>query len=158
MLVVEFIKVAEVGFVHVADPNNRSLQTSRFRYMLIQIKTPGPSNLCSLQPARPSTCCACGSFISNLCKTICHIVPSWPKSAFTTIGKSCSWCSIQTERMLIRLGAVQARAVKVGIVTCSVAYHPLQACGIPARSLDAIQVISTNPAGLMVLPLPQHVM
>ena len=61
-------------------------------------------------------------------------------------------------RMLIRLGAVQARAVKVGIVTCSVAYHSLQACGIPNSTLDAIQAISSNPAGLMVLPLPQHVM
>ena len=61
-------------------------------------------------------------------------------------------------RMLLRLGAISAKAQKVGIITCKVAYNAMQACGVPLTTLQAIKAISTMPASLTVLPLPRHVM
>ena len=150
--------VSEIDVVHVADPNNRSLQTSRFGYRLIQLMTPAPIQLVLITASK-------GKHMLSLWQLYNQIVKDYASySAFTSKvkiynnRKELQLVQHADKRMLIRLGAVQAKAVKVGIVTCSVAYHTLQACGVPTSTLDAIQAISTSPAGLMVLPLPQHVL
>lgn len=158
MLVFEFRKVAEVEFVHIADPNNRSLQTSRFGYRLIQIMTPGPKQLVLITASKGKHMLSSWQLYKEFVQDYVSYSTFMAKVTIHNNRKELQLVQHADRRMLIRLGAVQARAVKVGIVTCSVAYHSLQACGIPNSTLDAIQAISSNPAGLMVLPLPQHVM
>ena len=158
MLVFEFREVAKVEFVHIADPNNRSLQTSRFGYRLIQIMTPGPKQLVLITASKGKHMLCLWQLYKQFVQDYVSYSTFMAKVSIYNNRKELQLVQHADRRMLIRLGAVQARAVKVGIVTCSVAYHSLQACGIPNSTLDAIQAISSNPAGLMVLPLPQHIM
>ena len=158
MQVLLFREVAELEHVAAAGPQNRSLQTSRFGYRLIQIMTPGPKQLVLITASKGKHMLCLWQLYQQLAKFYVSYNTFMAKVTIYNNRKEVQLVQHADRRMLIRLGAVQAKAVKVGIVTCSVAYHSLQACGIPSSILDAIQAIRTNPAGLMVLPLPQHVM
>lgn len=135
-----------------------TLQSVRYSYKLIQLMTPAPKKLALITTARGKPMLCLAQLYKELVQEHCPYTTFMSKVNTHNNRKQLQLLQQADRAMLVNLGAIQAKANTVGIVTHNVAYAAMRVCGVPSSTLHAFKAISTHPASLMILPLPQYML
>jgi len=120
--------------------------------------TPAPKKLALITSTKGKAMLCLPQLYKELVQDHCPYTTFMSKVTIHNNRKQLQMLQQADRAMLVRLGAIQAKANSVGIVTHNVAYAAMRVSKVPDSTLQAFRAISTHPASIMILPLPQYML
>lgn len=132
-------------------------ETSQYRYKLINLCTPQPTQLVAIFSKDDRLYFCCNQVFKQCLASTCSnstwqsTVKAQPRSRLVVVNAA-------DRLLLVRLGAVSHRAHCARLISATVTCKAMRACGADAAIVSAFDQARLQPQALAALPLPGHVL
>ena len=134
-----------------------SLETSQYRYKLIRLFTPQPTQLVAIY-TKDGRLLFCLSQVFRQCLSNTCSYSTWLSTVKTQPRNRMIIVNAADRLLLKRLGAIFHKANSAVVISVAVTCKALTSCGADAAIVSAFEQARMQPQTLTVLPLPDHVL
>lgn len=132
-------------------------ETSQYRYKLISLCTPQPTQLVAIfsKDDRLFFCC---NQVFRLCLSDTCSNSTWQSTVKAQPRSRMILVNAADRLLLVRLGAVSHKAHSATVISVTVTCKAMRACGADPSIVSAFDQARMQPQALVALPLPSHVL